>query len=305
MDDIPILSEWIAMWLKAYKLGTVKEKSYHQFELLAKRMPSELLSKRVDKILPMELQAFYNEFAASASKSYVDKMRVFVNALFDTAVDNGYCFKNPTAKLKIPRVAEKVRKSFSVDEAKLIVQYALDYPHQRIAMEVLTLLFTGLRRGELLGLKWSDLHDNVLEVNRAVYTEHNKPVVKENVAKTPGSIRQLPLLPELAFRLSRLPRHGEYIFATSNGTLQNPRNFSRDYEAFFRQLQEAEPSVRYLSPHSCRHTFATLSLDSGADLRTIQELLGHTDIKTTARYTHPNMEAMRSAVNGLKSSFGF
>lgn len=73
----------------------------------------------------------------------------------------------------------------------------------------------------------------------------------------------------------------------------------------FKHLREAEPSVRHLSPYSCRHTFATLSLSSGSDIRVVQELLGHSDIKTTSRYTHPDMDIMKSAVIGMKNSLKF
>lgn len=163
-------------------------------------------------------------------------------------------------------------------------------------------MLTGLRRGELLGLKDSDITDTTLTVNRAVYLIHNKPHVIEHEAKTENSLRTVPLIPELAYRLKRLPHKGEYLFGTKNGTLMNPRNFTRDYNAFFKRLRDAEPSVRRLSPHCCRHTFATLTRESGADIRVIQELLGHADIKTTARYSHANMSSMRGAVLDLKSS---
>ena len=81
-----------------------------------------------------------------------------------------------------------------------------------------------------------------------------------------------------------------------------PRNFTRDYDAFFRHLREAEPSVRHLSPHCCRHTFATLTREAGTDLRVVQELLGHTDIKTTARYSHADMNSMETAVLHLRDA---
>lgn len=296
------LGEWIPLWLDSYKLGTIKEKSFHQFELLERLLPDDIKAQRLDSVLPMQLQAFFNRFGVTASKSYVDKMRVFVSALFTAGIDNGLCSHNPMRRVKVPHVKEKARESYSPEEVRIIVDYALSYPSRRIAVAVLLLLFTGLRRGELLGLKWSDIRDGMLTVNRAVYLERNKPLVKEQEAKTARSLRSLPLIPELGYLLNTLPRHGEYIFATRNGTLMHPRNFSRDYETFFKHLREAEPSVRRLSPHCCRHTFATLTLSSGADLRTVQELLGHTDISTTALYTHPDMERLRAAVTGLKDS---
>lgn len=104
----------------------------------------------------------------------------------------------------------------------------------------------------------------------------------------------------------KIPQHlshkGEFLFGTKNGTLLHPRNFTRDYDKFFRDLREAEPDVRRLSPHSCRHTFGTLTREAGADIRVVQELLGHTDIKTTARYSHVYLGEMNTAIRKLHDS---
>ena len=175
------------------------------------------------------------------------------------------------------------------------------YENQRIGVAIITLLLTGIRRGELLGLKPSDITDNTLTINRAVYLEHNKPCVQEHEDKTENSLRVVPLIPELAHRLKTLPHKGEYLFSTKNGTLLHPRNFSRDYNTFFKRLRDVEPDVRRLSPHCCRHTFATLTRESGADMRVLQELLGHSDIKTTARYSHADMNSMQDAVQSLRA----
>ena len=72
------LNEWIPQWMESYKLGTIKETSYHQLELLWRLIPDNLLKKDLADILPMHLQAFFNRFARSASKSYMDKMRVMI-----------------------------------------------------------------------------------------------------------------------------------------------------------------------------------------------------------------------------------
>ena len=294
------LREWIPQWLEAYKLGTNKERSYHQLELLVKYFPDSLLDAELNEIKPMHLQGFINQFSQNASKSYMDKMRVLIHALFADAVENDFCDKDPSTRLKIPQIIEKPRESFTAEEVKKIVDFALDYPHRRIAVAVLVLLFTGIRRGELLGLKWEDITDNTLTIRRGVYQEHGTACVEDYIAKTPKSLRTIPLMPEIAHQIAVLPRVSQFVFGASSGKLWHPRNFSRDYSRFFNALQELHPNVRRLSIHCCRHSFATLTLTSGADLRVVQQLLGHTDIKTTALYTHPDMNIMQKAVSGMR-----
>lgn len=296
------LRNWAPQWLEAYKLGTIKEHSYHQLELLIDCFPAELLDMELDDIKPMHLQRFINEFSHGASKSYMDKMRVLLHSLFSAAVENDICRKDPSAKLRIPQIIEKPRESFTADETKAIVTFALDYPYRRIATAILVLIFTGIRRGELLGLKWDDITDGTLTIRRGVYQEHGKAMVEDYIAKTSTSLRTIPLLPEISHLIHTLPRCGEFVFGTGNGTIWHPRNFSRDYTRFFTVLQDTFPNVRPLTTHCCRHSFATLTLASGADIRIVQQLLGHSDIKTTARYTHPDMNIMQKAVSGMKDS---
>jgi len=293
------LGEWMPQYLAAYKENTIKENSYHIIELTEKHIPQELKCLDLNDVRPMHIQRFYNDFAQTCSKSYMDKVSALVKAAFAAAVDNGFCSRNPAALVKVPHIREKPRQSFGADEARIVLQFAAGYDNQRTAVAVMTLLLTGLRRGELLGLKPEDITDNSLTINRTVYLVRNKVRVNEGGAKTERSLRVVPLCPELAYKLQTLPHTGEFLFSTENGTILHPRNLNRDYMNFFKQLRAEEPFVRYLSPHCCRHTFATLTQEAGADLRVLQELLGHTDIKTTARYSHPDMNRMQDAVNGL------
>lgn len=294
------LCDWIPMWLKCYKYGTMKQSSYHQLENLIKHIPSSLMEQEMDNILPMDLQAFVNSFATYASKSYMDKMRVLIHSVWATALDNQKCTTNPSKAVRFPVIPEHPRESFSSEDARTILTYALQYDNRMVGVAVMTLLLTGIRRGELLGLKWSDLSDTTLSINRGVYLENGHPCVREYVAKTSSSIRVVPLLPELAYYLSSLPRTCEFIFCTKNRTIISPRNFSRSYTAFFRHLNEDCCCTAYLSPHCCRHTFASLCLDAGADVRTVQQLLGHGDIRSTSRYVHPQIETLQNAVSDMR-----
>lgn len=293
------LGQWIPQYLRSYKLNTIRPDSYYTLELVVSKIPDSLRAMELCDIKPMHLQEFVNAFGCTASKSYMDKMHVMLNGLFTAAVDNDLCEKNPAVRLKYPRIKEQPRETFTKEEVQKILAFAMVYDKQRIGVAVMTLLLTGLRRGELLGLKETDITDNTLSVNRAVYLENHKARVIEHEAKTESSLRTVPLLPELSYRLHHLPHKGEFLFSTKSGTLLHPRNFTRDYDAFFVQLRGAEPSVRRLSPHCCRHTFATLTRESGADIRVVQELLGHTDIKTTARYSHAYLNEMDAAVKKL------
>lgn len=294
------LRDWIPQWMETYKLGTIKERSYHQLTLLARKFPEYLMDMELTAIKPMHLQAFVNQFSADASKSYMDKMRGMLRGLFSAALDNELVTRDPTTKLRIPQIIEKPRQSFTEAEAQKVVTFAMCYPYRRIAVAVITLLFTGIRRGELLGLKWADITDSSITIRRGVFQEGGKAMVEDYKLKTASSLREVPLMPEVAHLIRTLPHSGEFIFGTSNGTVWHPRNFSRDYVKFFQAIQEEGLGVRLLSTHCCRHSFATLTLASGADVRIVQQLLGHSDINTTARYTHPDMNTMQKAVTGMR-----
>lgn len=302
------LRAWSKKYLVSCRKGSgMKTSSYHQLELLVAKIPDDLTKKKVSEIKAIELQGFINDFSRDASKSYTDKMYSLICAMFAEAVENDVCQKDPTRKLKRPKKRQLPRASYGRAEVETIMEFALSYrKHTKsdkinrgavlISTAVITLLDTGIRRGELLGLMWQDVEDNVIHVRRGVYLgDDGIPTVDDGVAKTYKSIRDVPIDKELANLIRAVPRRGLYIFAAYSGRIMYPKNFERAYTTFLRALTAAHPEVRALTPHCCRHTFATLSQRNGANIRSVQMVLGHTSIETTAIYSHPDEDDLAEA----------
>ena len=145
---------------------------------------------------------------------------------------------------------------------------------------VLDLLYgSGLRVSELCGLDLGGV-----DAKRAIVTVWGKGGKERRVPMTAASVDALRVW------LSSRPevegdRSGSAVFLNGRGGRMGARDVRR-------VVDERSPSPTH--PHALRHTFATHLLDGGADLRIVQELLGHSDVATTQRYTHVSKERLRS-----------
>ena len=145
----------------------------------------------------------------------------------------------------------------------------------------LTAAFTGLRAGELLALRWRDVDfaGSVVRV-RASYAGGALTTPKS------GKVRSVPLAPEVAKALAKLSQRerfteeDELVFAAASGSFLDGSALRRRYKA---ALARAE--LRPLRFHDLRHTFGTRMI-AKADIRRVQEWMGHADIQTTMRYLH-------------------
>ncbi len=296
------LGKWLDMYLATYRKGTMQERSYTTLEELRASVTDKLCARKVIDITPIELQAEVNAFGANKSLWYCKKYVGLLRAAFKQAVINSIVSVSPAESIKPCGAKSSPRQTYSQGEMEQIIKHALTYRQDsnsdsyrvagaRTGAAIITLAVTGMRRGEMLGLKWSDIYSDKIIIRRAVFVENNRSKVVEYKTKTSGSLREIPTEPWLFDLLEQLPHSSEFIFCTKDGGLSLPRTFSVAYERFI-----ASVGVRYLSPHCLRHTFATAIIDSGADLKTAAELLGHTDVATTAIYTHPDFVAKQRAV---------
>lgn len=202
--------------------------------------------------------------------------------------DRGYMEGNPVISIEKPRIEQRIPKKFTKQEALRLIEIVENYPHKqsflryRNAAIFATFVFAGLRRSELLNLKYGDVD---LE-NLTLFVRQGKG----------AKDRIIPLSSTLTRYLKRYveERHKRHRtcpeFFTS---LQFNQGFTS--EGLKHLLKIIEPAVGFkFSVHKLRHTFATLMLEGGCDIYSLSKMLGHSDIKTTTIYLAATAEHLRA-----------
>jgi len=230
---------------------------------------------------------------AGLTPATVRKIHSTLHKALTQAVADGLIPRN-AADVKAPRPAPEEMQPLSEAEARAFLDAARGVHFEPLYMLAIS---TGLRRGELLGLRWKDvdLERGTLRVGRALVREAGRHVLGET--KTRGGRRQISLTPrainalkahrkyqlEERMRLSGLYEDRDLIFATSVGTPINSENLVK--RSFKPLLKKAGlPEIRF---HDLRHTCATLLLGRSVHPKIVQELLGHATIAVTLdTYSH-------------------
>lgn len=185
-----------------------------------------------------------------------------------------------------------MKKVYTTEEMEIAKEY---FVHKM--PEVYLILSTGLRRSEMLGLKWSDidLSEDKLSVNRSISAKKGGGY-REGPPKW-NSYRDIPIEPGLKNLLQTLPHNSEYLFPNQNGIgCQLPCAWSRKLRRYMVKLND-EFGIPILSAHELRHTYGTELRRRGIDIYTIQKIMGHKDIQmTTEIYVHNEFEMLKKAL---------
>lgn len=284
---------WARKWLETYKRPFVDENTYKLTykSIIEGHLIPYFGDMPLAVIHPIDVVSYFGT-KTKCSESRLKKMKSILTAIFDAAIDNDLCYKNPAKNSEYNSEAVKKEKQVYTDE-----QIALVKQHARAAMpEVAFLLETGLRRGELLGLMWADFDEQgrTISVNRSMTVKGG--AVTANPPKW-DSYRTLPLSAEAYAILRAQPHTSLYIFPNAKSAPHAPSSWSQKLGRYMAQLHDEHPEVPCLTAHELRHTYGTALRRHGVDIYTIQKLLGHRDIKvTTEIYVHNEIEVLRAAI---------
>lgn len=238
-----------------------------------------------------------------AIKSVI-KHYIVLRSIFENAVENKIISVSPMAGMKRPKPRkdeiQKPAKSYTADETKYIMKCLDNEPLKWRAMIRLA-IDSGLRRGELVGLRWEDIDFKTGEItvcHNAQYTNGKGTYI---TSPKNGKVRSFPLNPPALAIMQEwrkaqavllmgqgLPRLG-FCFTQENGQMMNPQAPTAYCSRFGKRY-----GIEDFHPHALRHTMGSLSVANGGDIYSISKKLGHSDAAITLQvYTHENEEAKK------------
>lgn len=282
--------EYADTWIKTYKDVSLKPTTLSGYRsMLRSHFYPAFGNKIFCTIAVKDLQDFLNA-RSDLSRKYLSDMIKFFGMITRDAIEDGIVDQDITAsrKLTIPSTKKNVREALTLEQFLDISDHLheLNIRDQRF---MALLMYTGLRRGEALGLRWEDidLSQNIIRVSRNV-TYHTATALV-GTPKTENGYRDIPLIAHLLQILSPIGDRG-YIVASAKN-IEEPlchSTFVRTWKRINRTI-----NLHGATPHVFRHTYLTILAGLNIDVKTLQSIAGHGDIQITMnRYVHKRTEGL-------------
>jgi integrase len=293
-----LLKEFGEIWYKAYKAPHLRASSSAMYEsVLDAHIYPALGARQLRAVTPVELQLFVNSFSGR-SVSLINKVLLTLRQLFRRAQLDGLVDRDPMLGIIVPKGTHEPKRALSMEEREAIKHTGTTHPE---GLLLLLLYYTGLRRGEAVGLQWGDIDfdTGVIRVQRQVSYVNGTAYLQE--PKTRAGKRAIPLLGPL--RDALWPRRGlpaTYILtAPETGGYLPATTFKRRWARLI-----AAAGTPEITPHMMRHNFATVAYEAGIDELEATRILGHEDYKTTANiYTHLREDKPQLSAKKLEKAF--
>lgn len=323
-DDKIILAEWYYTWLWDFRKKDLKPKSFQRYEGIYRNyiVGSEIGKIKLVDLRTIHLQKYYNKLLEVDNKpaSTIRSLNTKLKTCLTEAEKQGYIQKNWCKLVTLPKDNNsKEVNILTQEEQALFVKAIENHP-----LEILFLLDlgTGLRLGELLGLKWGDINfkEENLKVSRTIQrvTEIDKngnrtSKIIEQTPKTKNAIRTIPIPHDIFLKLKvhrkkqleekllagELYYDNDYVFCNELGYPMDDKKPGRNLKSILKKL-----GINPIKFHALRHTYATRLFEANVNPKTVQVLMGHYDISMTMDiYTHVMENQKIEAVEELNKIF--
>lgn len=320
-NDSVTFDTWFDIWIKDYKepntkTGTISTYTYN-YNTYVKPVFGR---KQMCDIRTDHIQRFYNGMSKDYSHNTLEVCRAVLNGMFMQAITNEILQKNPVSNAKLPKNNKKhTAIALTEKEQNIFLEYARKSEYYSLYELALS---TGMRSGEIRGLQWSDIDfkEGVIHVTHTLVIYNGKTFLDS--PKTPSSERDIPMLEnvkkllkqQFKFQQEQRLKMGEWwktieglenlVFTNKEGKPINRDRFKRDLDNVIKKINRNESFFPHITPHTFRHTFATRSIERGISYKTLQTILGHSDLSTTMdTYAHVLPDTKASEMQKLAGLF--
>lgn len=297
--------DWLNEWLTNYVVTTAKPKTIQRYtDIVQRHVIPKLGDCELSELTLIILQRFVTYLMQNGNlknktglaASTVNVIITVVQSSLKTAANVGLLTNYCADGIKRPKAELKNVTCFTLPEQKKIAEFILTNNKYKLYGIVID-FFTGLRIGELLALTWNDVDFKhlTLSVTKTCYDTKNGRAT--NTPKTVLSKRTIPISKQLIPMLKTLQRNNcsQYVVADKQGKPVSVRSYQRSFELLLKRL-----NIPHKGFHAIRHTFATRALETGMDVKTLSEILGHKNATITLnRYVHSLMEHKAEMMNRL------
>ena len=312
------LGEWMDKWLDEYMIFTIRESTIDGYRSMVEHQIKRFIgNKQLTSLTTADIQKFYNKIKKEGrvkphpltgyelADTMVRKVHMILHQALDVAVKERLIVRNPTVGTTIPKktyVEKQVLGDSQLDKFMEAIKQE-PYWNDFFYVEIMT----GLRRGEICGLKWSDINfaEGTLCIKRSVGRVKNGSITIGETKTTAGT-RNIILPPSVLMLLEQKQADAinEWVFPhyMKPSDPLHPDTAYRKLKTILKNLEL--PLIRF---HDLRHTFATQATQGGVDAKTLAGILGHTDASFTLdTYTHVTGDMQRNAsrvVNNMMQQF--
>ncbi len=272
-DSSVLFNKYVKEYLEYSKAN---KRSWKRDETSIKALNRCFGNMQLSKINAGDVEKYKTKRVKQVSPASVNRELACLSAIFSLAKRSKIVTDNPVMEVRKFQERKLDLRILNIEEAERLIENASGYLNPILIIA----LNTGMRRGEILKLRWCDI-DFDMHVISLWNTKG-------------GRARKVPMNTYVEDTLFKLERESEFVFINS----QTGKPFTTVRKSFITVCDDS--GIKDLRFHDLRHTAATWMVTAGIDLVTVSEILGHSDIKMTMRYAHPTPENKRRAVEALE-----
>lgn len=287
----------ISEWLDSIK-NQVKPNTYQKYESVCKNhIVNEIGSVLVKLISNYTIINFTNHLKEkNLSAKSINDILIVLGLAFKYAEEE---YEITTPRIRYLKEEKKDIRVLSVNEQLQLTTY-LNNNVDVYKFGILLALYTGIRVGELCALKWEDITSDYIKISKTmtrIKSDNGKTEIKIGSPKSDSSKRLIPT-PQCLLPLINQYKDNRYVLSTDKLDYTEPRLMQIKFEKMI-----AECGLEKTNFHALRHTFATRCIEAGVDVKTLSEILGHSDVKTTLnRYVHSSFELKQKSMKQFELS---